>query len=80
MERLEGHKARKRFGQNFLHDEHWIRRIAAAVDARPGQSIIEIGPGQAALTRELIAAAASLLTRQSQGAFGRDIPPKRRQD
>ncbi len=60
MERLEGHKARKRFGQNFLHDEHWIRRIAAAVDARPGQSIIEIGPGQAALTRELIAAAGAI--------------------
>ncbi len=60
MQRLEGHKARKRFGQNFLHDEHWIRRIAQAVDARPGQSIIEIGPGQAALTRELIAGAGSI--------------------
>ncbi len=52
---LQGHKARKRFGQNFLTDAHWIGRIARAVDARPGQRIIEIGPGQAALTRELIA-------------------------
>ena len=60
MERLEGHKARKRFGQNFLHDEHWIDRIAKAVDARPGQSIIEIGPGQAALTRKLIAGAGAI--------------------
>ena len=25
---LAGHRARKRFGQNFLHDEHWIERIA----------------------------------------------------
>lgn len=52
--RLEGHKARKRFGQNFLHDAHWIGRIVAAIDPRPGQALIEIGPGQAALTRELI--------------------------
>ena len=51
---LQGHKARKRFGQNFLHDAHWIGRIARAVDARHGDRIIEIGPGQAALTRELI--------------------------
>lgn len=54
---LQGHKARKRFGQNFLHDVHWIGRISKAVNAAPGQAIIEIGPGQAALTRELIAAA-----------------------
>ncbi len=57
MDRLEGHKARKRFGQNFLHDAHWIGRIANAVDAQPEDNIVEIGPGQAALTRELIGAA-----------------------
>lgn len=54
---LQGHKARKRFGQNFLHDVHWIGRIAKAVAPRLGDNIIEIGPGQAALTRELIAGA-----------------------
>ncbi len=52
---LAGHRARKRFGQNFLHDEHWIERIARAIDARPGQTVVEIGPGQAALTRKMIA-------------------------
>jgi 16S rRNA (adenine1518-N6/adenine1519-N6)-dimethyltransferase len=57
QERLEGHKARKRFGQNFLHDAHWIGRIANAVSAEPSQAIVEIGPGQAALTRELVGAA-----------------------
>lgn len=57
MQMMEGHKARKRFGQNFLKDEYWIGRIAKAVDAAPGQSVVEIGPGQAALTRELIAGA-----------------------
>lgn len=57
QEWLEGHHARKRFGQNFLHDRHWIGRIVRAIDAKPGDAIIEIGPGQAALTREIIAEA-----------------------
>ena len=45
MQMMEGHKARKRFGQNFLKDEYWIGRIAKAVDAEPGQAVVEIGPG-----------------------------------
>ena len=48
------HRARKRFGQNFLHDPRVIARIVDAIDPRPGQNIIEIGPGQAALTRALV--------------------------
>lgn len=56
-EGLQGHRARKRFGQNFLHDRHWIERIAKAVNATEGDDIVEIGPGQAALTRALIAGA-----------------------
>lgn len=56
-EGLQEHRARKRFGQNFLHDRHWIERIAKAVNATEGDDIVEIGPGQAALTRELIAGA-----------------------
>ncbi len=54
---LEGHHARKRFGQNFLHDQHWIGRIVHSIDPKPGDALIEIGPGQAALTREVIATA-----------------------
>ena len=49
------HRARKRFGQNFLHDPRVIARIVDAIDPRPGQNIVEIGPGQAALTRALVA-------------------------
>ncbi len=51
---FEGHKPRKRFGQNFLHDQNIIRRIANAVAAQPGQQILEIGPGQGALTEFLL--------------------------
>ena len=46
-------KARKRFGQHFLTDRHYLSRIAAAIDARPGDSIVEIGPGPGALTEQL---------------------------
>ena len=48
------HRARKRFGQNFLVDQTIINRIVEAIDPQPGQHIVEIGPGQAALTRKLI--------------------------
>ena len=48
------HRARKRFGQNFLVDKTYIRRIVEAIDPKPSDHIVEIGPGQAALTRELL--------------------------
>lgn len=48
------HRPRKRFGQHFLHDPGVIARIVAAVDPRPGQNLVEIGPGRGALTRALL--------------------------
>ncbi|HTR00939.1 MAG TPA: 16S rRNA (adenine(1518)-N(6)/adenine(1519)-N(6))-dimethyltransferase RsmA [Candidatus Acidoferrum sp.] len=54
------HRARKRFGQNFLHDEHVIARIVRAITPGPGQRLIEIGPGQGALTAPLLDAAGRL--------------------
>ena len=54
------HRARKRFGQNFLHDEHVIARIVKAITPGPGQKLVEIGPGQGALTAPLLAAAGEL--------------------
>ena len=47
-------RARKRFGQHFLHDPGVLRRIVAAVDPRAGERIVEIGPGQGALTLPLL--------------------------
>lgn len=52
------HRARKRFGQNFLHDPGIIQRIIDAIHPMPGQLIVEIGPGQAALTEYLVASGA----------------------
>jgi 16S rRNA (adenine1518-N6/adenine1519-N6)-dimethyltransferase len=54
------HRARKRFGQNFLHDPGVIRRILAAIAPRRDDALVEIGPGQGALTRGLLAAAGRL--------------------
>ena len=54
---MKGHQARKRFGQNFLADPHYVKRIVDAVDPRPGDNLVEIGPGLAALTGDLIARA-----------------------
>ncbi len=48
------HRARKRFGQHFLHDRDVIDRILQALDPQPGQSICEIGPGRGALTVPLL--------------------------
>jgi 16S rRNA (adenine1518-N6/adenine1519-N6)-dimethyltransferase len=47
-------RARKRFGQHFLHDPGVLARIVAAIDPRPGERIVEIGPGLGALTRPLL--------------------------
>ncbi|MDX1466110.1 MAG: rRNA adenine N-6-methyltransferase family protein, partial [Halomonas sp.] len=40
------HQARKRFGQNFLRDHGVISRIVRAIGPRPGDRLVEIGPGQ----------------------------------
>ncbi|MEI6897811.1 MAG: 16S rRNA (adenine(1518)-N(6)/adenine(1519)-N(6))-dimethyltransferase RsmA [Psychromonas sp.] len=45
-----GHTARKRFGQNFLHDDYIIDSIVAAIAPQPDDNIVEIGPGLGALT------------------------------
>lgn len=54
------HRARKRFGQNFLHDAGVIHRILRAIHAKPGEHLLEIGPGQGALTEGLLGSGAQL--------------------
>jgi 16S rRNA (adenine1518-N6/adenine1519-N6)-dimethyltransferase len=53
-------RARKRFGQHFLHDPMVIERIVTLVRPRPGELLVEIGPGRGALTDALLAAAGRL--------------------
>ena len=51
---MHTHRARKRFGQHFLHDPSVVRRIVRVIGARPGERIVEIGPGLGALTGALL--------------------------
>jgi 16S rRNA (adenine1518-N6/adenine1519-N6)-dimethyltransferase len=48
------HQARKRFGQHFLTDNAVIAEIVDAIDPQPGQAMVEIGPGLAAMTQPLV--------------------------
>ena len=58
---VEGHVARKRYGQNFLADPYYVARIADAVAPQPGDTVVEIGPGLGALTGDLIARAGRIV-------------------
>lgn len=48
------HHARKRFGQHFLSDQAIIEAIVREIAPAPGQFVVEIGPGLAALTQPLV--------------------------
>ncbi len=48
------HRPRKRFGQNFLHDPGIIQRIVNTIDPHEGDNLVEIGPGQGAITLALL--------------------------
>ena len=48
------HIPRKRFGQNFLQDQYIIEQIIQCINPQPDQTLLEIGPGLAALTKPLL--------------------------
>ena len=58
---------KKHFGQHFLHQRSVIERIVAAIAPRPGERVIEIGPGEGALTLPLLAAAGRLTAIELDG-------------
>lgn len=57
---MSAHRPRKRFGQHFLHDPAVITRIVRAIAPRPGERLVEIGPGRGVLTRALLDCGARL--------------------
>ncbi len=66
-----GHRPRRRFGQNFLHDTAVLRRMVASIRPKPGQAVVEIGPGKGALTVPLLEAAGRLVAVE----LDRDLVP-----
>ena len=80
---MDRHQARKRFGQNFLADPHYIARIVDAIAPQPGENLVEIGPGLAALTRPLIERAGRLaaieIDRDLAARLASEFPPEQLQ-
>jgi len=66
---------RKRFGQHFLESATVIQSIIGAIAARPGDTVVEIGPGRGAITGALAGSGASLHAIE----FDRDLVPRLRQ-
>jgi len=56
-----GIRPKHRFGQNFLHDGNQLRKLVDAAAVRPGETVLEIGPGTGTLTEELLAAGARVV-------------------
>ncbi len=66
------HTPRKRFGQHFLCDQNVVQRIVAAINPTPADFLVEIGPGQGALTLPVI----KLSRRLDVVEFDRDLIPE----
>jgi 16S rRNA (adenine1518-N6/adenine1519-N6)-dimethyltransferase len=56
-----GLKPRTSLGQHFLVDPNTIRKIVRVADVRPGELVVEIGPGLGALTGALASAGAAVI-------------------
>lgn len=59
-QRQKSHQHKKRFGQNFLNNDRVIQQIVMAIQPKQDQHLVEIGPGEAALTRPLLEAVETL--------------------
>ncbi len=70
----EEHRARKRFGQNFLTDNGVIQQIVQVIQPKEQDNLVEIGPGLGALTREIL----PYTKKMSVIELDRDVIPKLR--
>jgi 16S rRNA (adenine1518-N6/adenine1519-N6)-dimethyltransferase len=69
-----GHRARKRFGQNFLNDPYIIDGIVSSINPQKGQNLVEIGPGLGAITEPV----GKLVDRFSVVELDRDLAERLR--
>ncbi len=67
-----GHTPRKRFGQHFLSDANVIASIVRAIAPKPGQHLVEIGPGEGAITLPLLREAQAMTVIE----LDRDLVPR----
>jgi 16S rRNA (adenine1518-N6/adenine1519-N6)-dimethyltransferase len=65
-------RARKRFGQHFL-EPAWVDKVIRAIDPKPDETFVEIGPGRGALTRPLAARAKSVVAYEIDRDLAADL-------
>ena len=64
----------KKLGQNFVIDGNTVRKIVATAGVRPGETVVEIGPGLGSLTLGLLAAGARVLAVEIDGRLAAQLP------
>ena len=69
-------KPLKRFGQNYLLDQNILNKIVNEIDPKPEDEIVEIGPGQGALTAKLFEKITSLAAVEIDKRVGDDLQKK----
>src|SRR5437870_9016290 len=65
-------RARRRFGQHFL-EPAWVDKVIRAIDPKPDDAFIEIGPGRGALTRPLAASARAVFAYEIDRDLAADL-------
>lgn len=79
--RSGSHRPRKRFGQHFLHERGVLARIVESIDPAASDAIVEIGPGEGALTRLLLERVPRLeaieIDRDLAARLRAEFPPER---
>ena len=80
LQKAYGFRMKKRFGQNFLLDEHVILDTLDGAEIGPEDLVVEIGPGFGTLTRALAGRARRVLavTSAVRATIGRSKPVRRR--
>jgi len=61
-------RAKRRFSQNWLVDDNLVRKLVAALDVQPGDTVVEVGPGTGALTEPLVRQGARVLAVEADAA------------
>ncbi|WP_125778393.1 16S rRNA (adenine(1518)-N(6)/adenine(1519)-N(6))-dimethyltransferase RsmA [Antribacter gilvus] len=69
-----GVRPTKTLGQNFVHDGGTVRKIVRAAGVKPGERVVEIGPGLGSLTLGLLEAGASVVAVEIDPVLARQIP------
>ncbi|MCB7137005.1 16S rRNA (adenine(1518)-N(6)/adenine(1519)-N(6))-dimethyltransferase RsmA [Cellulosimicrobium marinum] len=69
-----GVRPTKTLGQNFVHDGGTVRKIVRAADVRPGERVVEVGPGLGSLTLGLLEAGASVVAVEIDPVLAARLP------